>query len=78
MQFLSDMLALPVERPEVVETTALGAAFLAGLGAGLYGGLDEIASSWRRDARWEPGMESGRRAELFEGWGRAVARVRES
>lgn len=78
MQFLADTLGIPVERPLVVETTALGAAFLAGLGAGVYADFDEIAGVWRRDARWEPAMPDADRSALFEGWNRAVARVRES
>ena len=54
MQFLSDILALPVERPKLTETTALGAAYLAGLDAGVFGGLDEIEDLWQRERRFEP------------------------
>ena len=75
MQFLSDMLDLPVERPVVSETTALGAAYLAGLETGLYGGLDEIARNWQRDRRWTPSMPAARRDALYDGWRDAVRRV---
>ena len=76
MQFLSDMLDIPVERPVVAETTALGAAYLAGLETGVYGGLEEIAQHWRRDRRWEPRMSAERRGELYAGWRDAVGRLR--
>jgi glycerol kinase len=75
MGFLSDMLDLPVERPSVTETTALGAARLAGLAAGVHDGLDEIEAAWRLDRRWEPGMDPARRERLYAGWRRAVGRV---
>ena len=75
-QFLADMLGRPVERPAVVETTALGAAYLAGLAAGLYGSLDDVAAAWRLDRRFEPAMAPGARDRLLAGWRRAVARVR--
>ena len=76
-QFLADILDLPVDRPSVIETTALGAAYLAGLGCGLYGSLDDIVGSWRRQARFEPRMAGDRRRRLLDGWDRAVRRVRE-
>jgi glycerol kinase len=76
MRFLADMLGVRVERPADVETTALGAASLAGLGGGVFGSLDEIAAAWRLNRRWEPAMEEPRRAALYEGWKRAVERVR--
>ncbi|MFO1050058.1 MAG: glycerol kinase GlpK [Geminicoccaceae bacterium] len=75
-QFLADMLDRPVERPAVIETTALGAAYLAGLAAGVFGSLDEIARAWRLERRFEPRMPANERARLLEGWRRAVARVR--
>jgi glycerol kinase len=77
LQFLADILALPVERPRVAETTALGAAFLAGLGAGLYGSLDEIAGVWQRDRRFDAAMAPANRAALLGRWRALVARVRE-
>ncbi|MBI3146790.1 MAG: glycerol kinase GlpK [Pseudogulbenkiania sp.] len=75
MQFLADMLAVPVERPVVSETTALGAAYLAGLGAGVFGSLDELAALWQRQQRFEPGMAEERRAALYQGWLAAVGRT---
>jgi len=77
MQFLADILDLPVDRPVVTETTALGAAFLAGLGCGLYGSLDDIAGGWRREVRFEPRMAEDQRRRLLVGWDKAVRRVRE-
>ncbi len=75
MQFLADQLDIPVERPVVTETTALGAAYLAGLGVGLYRGPEEIARRWRRERRFEPAMPAERRDALYAGWQRAAARV---
>lgn len=75
-QFLADVLGVAVERPQVIETTALGAAYLAGLGAGVYGGLDDIAHAWRCERRFEPQMDASRRDALYDGWKKAVARVR--
>ena len=75
-QFLADMLDRPVERPVVVETTALGAAYLAGLAAGLYGSLEAVSEAWRLDRRFEPALAAGERQRLLDGWRRAVARVR--
>lgn len=75
MQFVSDMLDLPVERPEVIETTALGAACLAGLAVGVYGSLEDIADNWRLERRWTPSMPADRREALYDGWRRAVRRV---
>jgi glycerol kinase len=76
MQFLADMLALPVERPVVTETTALGAAYLAGLATGLWSSTEDIARHWRRDRLFEPGMAPAERDRLYAGWQDAVARVR--
>ncbi|MCH8172771.1 MAG: hypothetical protein IIA70_05605 [Proteobacteria bacterium] len=78
MQFLSDILDIPVERPRVIETTALGAAFLAGLGAGVYSGLDDIKSFWRLDRRFEPAMKSEQRKTLLAGWFEALGRIKSS
>ena len=75
MQFLADTLALPVERPEVTETTALGAAYLAGLASGLWGSLEDIASNWRRERLFEPRMAAAERSRLYDGWRDAVDRV---
>jgi glycerol kinase len=72
MQFQADLLGIPVLRPEVTETTALGAAYLAGLGVGLYGGLDELVAQWRIERRFEPAMPRERAAELMSRWEHAV------
>jgi len=76
VQFLSDNLALPVERPQVTETTALGVAYLAGLGCGVYKSLEEISEQWRCDKRFVPKMDKSRREALYLGWRDAVERVR--
>jgi glycerol kinase len=75
MQFQSDILGVPVERPKVAETTALGAAYLAGLATGYWESQDEIASSWELDRRFEPSLDAGRREELYSDWKKAVERV---
>jgi glycerol kinase len=75
MQLQADLLGIPVVRPAVVETTALGAAYLAGLATGVYGGLDELSAQWRAEARFEPAMDRSRAAELMAGWERAVRQV---
>ena len=76
MQFLADILGVPVERPQVTETTALGVAYLAGLQLGLFASLEEIASHWHRAQRFEPRMEESHRELLYDGWLNAVRRVR--
>ncbi len=78
MQFLADMLALHVERPVVTETTALGAAYLAGLQAGVWNSIDDIAQQWRRERLFEPNMKTDERDRLYAGWKDAVERVRRS
>jgi glycerol kinase len=75
-QFLADILDLPVERPVLTETTALGAACLAGLEVGLYPSLDAVANMWRCERRFEPSMAPSERARLYGGWLSAVRRVR--
>jgi glycerol kinase len=75
MQFLADLLGVPVERPAMTETTALGAAYLAGLGAGFIGSLDETRDLWRRDRVFQPNMPPADRDRLYAGWQRAVARI---
>ena len=72
MQFQADLLGVPVVRPEVVETTALGAAYAAGLAVGFWSGLDELRGLWREDRRFEPAMDAGDRERLLAGWRRAV------
>ena len=75
-QFLADACQLPVVRPAVTETTALGAAFLAGLSSGVYGSLDEIAALWAEESRFVTAMPSAKADQLYAGWNEAVARVR--
>lgn len=75
MQFLSDILDAPVDRPKVLETTALGAAYLAGLEAGVYPGLDEFASGWALERRFAPAMAEDVRAAKYAGWKDAVRRT---
>lgn len=74
MQFQADILGIPVQRPAVKETTALGAAYAAGLAVGFYASLDELRENWSVDERWEPRMEEGQRAELYRQWKKAVTR----
>ena len=74
-QFLSDILDLPIERPRNLETTALGAAFLAGLATGLWNNLDSVASTWEQRDDFRPSMTASRRSQLVDGWKRAVART---
>ena len=66
------MLGIPVLRPQVVETTALGAAYLAGLASGLWRGVDEVAAQWQLQRRFEPTLPRERAAELMAGWEHAV------
>jgi len=72
MQFLADILDAPVDRPEVLETTALGAAWLAGMRAGLYPGQEEFARTWALERRFEPRMDAGARARKRDAWARAI------
>ncbi len=74
-QRLADLTGFVVERPKVTETTALGAAYLAGLGAGLYRSEAEIAALWALDRRFEPALSATQRDSLYEGWKKAVAHV---
>jgi glycerol kinase len=75
-QFLADILDVTVERPAVTETTALGAAFLAGLHAGVFGSVDVIRRVWESERRFTPAMADAERQRLHQGWLRAVGRVR--
>ena len=76
MQFQADMLGVPVQRPLVAETTALGAAYLAGLAVGFWAGLDDITRNWAMDRQFAPEMASDSRERLYRGWRRAVERAR--
>ena len=75
MQCLADFLAAPVDRPQVLETTALGAAYLAGMKSGFYPGLDEFAAAWRLERRFEPNMSESDREAKYAGWKDAIART---
>jgi glycerol kinase len=75
MQFVADILAAPVDRPQVMETTALGAAYLAGLAAGLCPDLPGFAGTWKCERRFEPRMDAATRARKWAGWRDAVART---
>jgi glycerol kinase len=75
MQFLADMLAIPVDRPQVMETTAVGAAYLAGRAAGLCPDLDGFAKAWRLDRRFEARMDAATREAKYAGWREAVRRT---
>jgi glycerol kinase len=76
LQFQADMLGVPVERPKMTETTAWGAAALAGLAVGIWQDLDELANLQQIERRFEPQMDASRRKELFRGWSRAVERAK--
>jgi len=75
MQFLADILASPVDRPKVMETTALGAAYLAGYAAGVCPDFGGFAETWRLDRRFEPAMDAGLRGQKLAGWRDAVRRT---
>ncbi|ATH62763.1 glycerol kinase GlpK [Staphylococcus pasteuri] len=72
MQFQADIVDTPVERPEIQETTALGAAYLAGLAVGFWESKDDIANRWKLEEEFEPKMEEEQRAKLYKGWKKAV------
>ena len=75
-QFQADILGIPVVRPVVTETTALGAAYLAGLAVGFWKNDKEIATQWQQEKRFEPKMKKGEREALYEGWQQAVKQTR--
>jgi glycerol kinase len=75
MQFQADLLGIPVVRPQIIETTALGAAYLAGLSCGLYKNLDELSAQWAVERTFHPTMSRERAGELMRGWERAVAQA---
>ncbi|PWG16339.1 glycerol kinase GlpK [Salibaculum griseiflavum] len=76
MQFLSDILGAPVDRPKVLETTALGAAWLAGMSVGLYPDRDGFAANWALERRFEPQMDADTRDRRYAGWQDAIGRTR--
>ncbi len=75
MQFQADILGVPVIRPTVAETTALGAAYAAGLAVGFWEKVDDLRVNWGKDKEWEPKMDPETRAKLYKGWKKAVTRT---
>jgi glycerol kinase len=75
MQFQADILDVPVVRPKVAETTALGAAYAAGLAVGYWDGLDDLRANWAEDKRWEPQMDSDERERTYRNWKKAVTKT---
>jgi glycerol kinase len=75
MQFQAELLDVPVIRPVVTETTALGAAYAAGLATGFWADQDELRRQWAEDKRWEPSMDAGQREKLYTRWKQAVQRT---
>ncbi len=75
LQFQADLLNVPVRRPVVAETTALGAAYLAGLAVGYWDGLDDVRRNWALDREFSPSMDAAERERLYRGWKKAVARA---
>jgi glycerol kinase len=76
MQFQADISGVQIRRPEIRETTALGAAYLAGIAVGLWKDLAEIRSRWKCDRTFNPQMEENKRQGLLAGWHKAVGRSR--
>jgi glycerol kinase len=75
MQFQSDILGVPVIRPTVAETTALGAAYAAGLAVGFWEKVEDLRANWGKDKEWHPAMDKETRAKLYKGWKKAVTRT---
>ncbi len=75
MQFQADMVNVSVVRPIVAETTALGAAYAAGLAVGFWQNFDELRANWGKDKEWQPKMDAGEREKLYKGWKKAVTRT---
>ena len=75
MQFQAVLLDIPVIRPTVAETTALGAAYAAGLTVGFWHDRDELRSNWQEDERWTPGMDADERARLMRNWSKGVGKT---
>ncbi len=75
MQFQADILNVPVIRPKVAETTALGAAYAAGFAVGFWKTFDELRANWGKDKEWDPKMDAAKRDLLFADWKRAVTRT---
>ena len=75
MQFQADILGVPVIRPVVAETTALGAAYAAGLAVGYWKAVEDLRANWGKDKEWDPKMDADTRAKLYKGWKKAVTRT---
>jgi glycerol kinase len=76
MQYLSDTLQIEVDRPEVIETTALGACFLAGLQVGIFKSLDDLKAKWQLQRKFSPQRSANLMDSRYKGWQQAVSRVR--
>jgi glycerol kinase len=77
LQFQADLLGVPVRRPMVAETTALGAAYLAGLAVGYWDGPEDVTRNWALEREFTPAMDTARRESLYRGWKKAVSRARD-
>ena len=75
MQFQADILGVPVVRPKISETTALGAAYAAGLAVGFWNNLEDLRSNWQISQTWNPKMKENQRQLLYNGWLKAVSRT---
>jgi glycerol kinase len=75
MQFQADLLDVDVVRPKIAETTALGAAYAAGLAVGYWADLDELRNNWGEDKRWTPQLDEAERARLYRNWNKAVSKA---
>jgi glycerol kinase len=75
MQFHKDILEKPVVRPAVMDTTALGAAYAAGLAVGFYKNLDDLSANWAIDKTWKPNMDAAQRESEYKMWKKAVTRT---
>jgi glycerol kinase len=75
MQFQADVLGVPVIRPTVAETTALGAAYAAGLAVGFWEKVEDLRANWGKDHEWKPQMDAAHREKIYKGWKKAVTRT---
>jgi glycerol kinase len=75
MQLQADVLGVPVVRPQVAETTSLGAAYCAGISSGVWRNLDEVSQNWKMDLQWDPGWSKAEREEGYAGWKKALQRT---
>jgi glycerol kinase len=75
MQFQADILGVPVIRPQVAETTALGAAYAAGLAVGFWNNVEDLRANWAKDKEWDPKMDAEHRDKEYKGWKKAVTKT---